>query len=95
MAGVCHAWLAMCAPKLYRAIYVRSSQVEEMTKALSRPGSSIPEHAGTLVIRGSVALMALLKLLKLLPRLDVLTTSGSGKETQIASKPTEIGRAHV
>ena len=45
-SGTCRAWLAICAPELYRCICVRSSRrVDELIEDLSKPGSHIPQHA--------------------------------------------------
>ena len=64
----CRAWFKICAPTLYREIYVSSSCVSKLITVLSQPGSRIPQHAKELMIRGPVPWRALPRLLALLPR---------------------------
>ena len=71
-SGTCQAWLAICAPTLYRTIYVHSDRVDELIKDLSSPNSHIGRHPRELEICGPIPWQALPMLITLLPCLNRL-----------------------
>ena len=92
-SGTCRAWLAICAPKLYRRINVRSSRIDELVIDLSKPGSHIAQHARWLDICAPVPWRALPRLVKLLPNLDELWMWGDWAAT-IRYHPTHPRMAY-
>ena len=76
----CRPWFAICAPILYRKIFVRSSSISKLIEDLSMAGSQIARHARDLSIHGSFPWRTLPRLLTLLPHVGVLrirTLSGT------------------
>lgn len=71
-SNVCHAWLDICVPEMYRSISARSSRAEELIKDLSKPGSRVVQYAEELKIRGPIPWLALPRLLVSLPHLGNL-----------------------
>ena len=89
MGLTCRAWFRICAPQIYRVVYVSSSAsrcVDALRHHLSNPNSVIGLHAQALVISGQVPWLALPKLLERMPRVNTLTHAASDKKVASRSK---------
>ena len=63
----CRAWLDICAPKLYRDIFISSSRTSELIAHSAKAGSRVALHAERLRIDGAVPWLTLPRLLEVLP----------------------------
>ena len=91
LGQTCRAWHTICAPDIYRKIFVRSRSVNELISELSIPGSCIVSHAQILWMCGHIPWLSLPRLLAHLPHVHTLTVRPHkhDKTSAIAYQPAQ------